>query len=174
MQFVRASQIDADCEYHLDRDCCRRCQRLLGLFRGETLLARLSQQQLARVLPTAEVLSLPPPGCHPNAFQLEGERYRVRVAWGEKPTLRIESLTGGLADAAYVTGPGLGEQFVTVHESGTPAEYVSLRVASLPEWGEFLIVPAQSLVILAEARTLWNRYQAKTNVNELRAGRERR
>jgi len=89
---------DVDAGQHLDKDGCRRCQRLVTLLQADRLLARLAGRvrqgipdaatRLGRMLASGAVALLSPSPGQPLAFETAG--HSATLLRGDPPLLRLE------------------------------------------------------------------------------------
>lgn len=137
---------DPDLPYHLQKDACRRCQRLVAVFQADRLLGRLASQirqgltaaatRLGQMLASGAVATLAFPSEQPLAF--EGGRCTATLSRSDPLRLRLEQ-RGPATDTPRLQRVLLGnrkefaDRFVIFHPGKEPqTQMAEVRLERLP------------------------------------------
>ena len=147
---------DGDVAHHLQKDACRRCQRLVAVFQVDRLLGRLATQirqglagaaaRLGQLLESGVVAAFPglAAAAQEQPFAFEGGRYSATLFRSDAPRLRLEQRGG---DAPRLQRLLLGgrkecwDQFVVLRPGKEPhMRTAELRPERLPSEPAVLVL----------------------------------
>ncbi len=160
----RPAENDLDLNYHLEKDGCCRCRRVLAALASESLLAELAPPHLRPVLEAAAVASLPPPwsreralagSSHPSERLIPFDEERLTLLFAPADPLRLRlEWRGALVPRATTLAflvlsgvDGVAQWFVLCRpaDGGVARAEIPLT-RPLPGSGEVLLLPGEPLL----------------------------